>query len=391
MMARRIGVVTALFIAASVTAGAAKVLVRHNVSVTANSHDDNDVGPDSARVVSLLTAVGVADPLVCELIGDQLGNFWTSGNEDGVGRFADAQLALGLVKDSLHGRVTQPGAIAVLVQSLSADNACTRRVGAKLLGRSRIETARLTQLLVNNSSRIKEAAAYAIGVGDHYHPTARASLEQVLKSGAVNEAAMAAWALGQLEDSASTEALVQALRSNETRVRLAVVDALGNIDEDLRSLKDLERVLKSDASAQVRARAADAIGQLGQLSSSNALAAAVSDASPNVRYAAVEAIGQLHDIEKAPDALVKATQSSDLRLRRRAAMTLSEIHDPSTVDALIALIGDEDREVRLKVAEALGEIGSTKASSGLLRLLKDADAEVRRAAAEALGEIKDGH
>src|SRR3954469_10178273 len=47
-------------------------------------------GPDSGRVAILMDALGRTDPVVCELIADQLGNFWWGGSEYGVGRLADA-------------------------------------------------------------------------------------------------------------------------------------------------------------------------------------------------------------------------------------------------------------------------------------------------------------
>ncbi|HMG94956.1 MAG TPA: hypothetical protein VK565_01565, partial [Gemmatimonadaceae bacterium] len=36
-------------------------------------------GPDSGRVAILIDALGRTDPVICELIADQLGNFWWSG------------------------------------------------------------------------------------------------------------------------------------------------------------------------------------------------------------------------------------------------------------------------------------------------------------------------
>src|SRR5438132_2577030 len=38
-------------------------------------------GADSARVATLLAALAHTDPVICDLIGDQLGNFWMGGEE----------------------------------------------------------------------------------------------------------------------------------------------------------------------------------------------------------------------------------------------------------------------------------------------------------------------
>ena len=46
--------------------------------VVASSH--GHAGADSARVARLLNALAQTDPLICDLIGDQLGNFWMCGD-----------------------------------------------------------------------------------------------------------------------------------------------------------------------------------------------------------------------------------------------------------------------------------------------------------------------
>src|SRR6266568_8960601 len=97
-------------------------------------------GADSARVATLLSALAHTDPVICDLIGDQLGNFWMGGESGRLGRFADAPNVQG-AKDSLAGTITDPRAVALLVAMLGSDNPCVRRVAAKLLGRSTVSAA----------------------------------------------------------------------------------------------------------------------------------------------------------------------------------------------------------------------------------------------------------
>lgn len=386
MTIRRAVIVATTLVVATWTAAAA-MNTAQDFSISLHSRSDSlRAGSDSLRVTLLLTGLERGDPLVCELLADQIGNFWSDGDHDGIGRFADASKSLRLAKDSLHGSIGGAGALALLVNTLDTDNACVRRIAAKLLGRSRIEPARLTALLNDPSPRRREAVAYAIGTGSDSHKVSRTALEKMLRERGATEAAMAAWALGEIEDSASVPALEQAVRATDVRVRLAAVDALGNI-EDKRALKELERSLRSDAEASVRARAANAIGNIGEASSVDALAAAVEDKVPQVQYAAVEALADLDELHRAPESLLRAAATSDAQLRKHVARALAEIRDPLSVNALLSLIDVNDRDVRVNIAEALGDIGSSKASAGLLKLLKDPDAEVRRAAAEALGEI----
>src|SRR5256886_9876973 len=131
-------------------------------------------GADSARVATLLAALAHTDPVICDLIGDQLGNFWMGGEPGRLGRFDDAPNVQG-AKDSLAGTITDPRAVSLLVATLGAENPCVRRVAAKLLGRSAVSAAGLRGLLDNPAPRIRESAAFAAGRGERRD--GRASLE----------------------------------------------------------------------------------------------------------------------------------------------------------------------------------------------------------------------
>ena len=101
---------------------------------TAHGDADRRPGPDSGRVAILLDALGRTDPVICELIGDQIGNFWNGGERGGIGRFVATTPALQAAKDSIGGRISDPRAIDRLVAELGASNACVRRVARKMLG-----------------------------------------------------------------------------------------------------------------------------------------------------------------------------------------------------------------------------------------------------------------
>src|SRR5260370_2215741 len=161
-------------------------------------------GADSARVATLLNALARTDPVICDLIGDQLGNFWSGGQAGGLGRFADAPNVQG-AKDSLHETITDPRALSLLVATLGADNQCVRRVAAKLLGQSAVAASVLTGLLDDPSPPIRESAAYAAGVADRRETLV--SLQRRLADSATGPAPMAPWALGGVEDAKSRRSL----------------------------------------------------------------------------------------------------------------------------------------------------------------------------------------
>lgn len=384
MTTRRVVALVGLLAAATVTATTARTLARSSAP-QGIEEDSVRVGPDSARVAKLLDALGKTDRLVCDLIADQIGNFWWDGGRHGLGEFADATSASRAAKDSMGGRVRDSRAIALLSSNLRAEDPCVRKIAAKMLGHSTERTNQLVKLLDDGAPRVREAAAFALGVGERRE--ARSALERTLDTREGALAAMSAWALGEIHDSASVPALTRAMRTTDAKVRLGAVRGLAEI-RDERTLPELERALRADADAPVRAAAAYALGEIGSPASAGALDAALGDANGEVRYAAASAFGELHELRKAPEALVRAATTGDARLKKLAANALAEIHDPATVDVLIGMLSSPDRAVRLKVVEALGEIRSSKATPGLVKALKDVDAQVRKAAAEALGEMK---
>lgn len=352
MSPARLGVVAAIVAVATLTTTNAIERARETPSAS-DTQRDRRGGPDSTRVASLFAALGSGDPLVCELVSDQLGNYW-GGSGRRIGRFGDARVDLQAAKDSASGHIAHAGTIDLLVSTLSTSNACVRRMAAKWLGRSAVETSRLVALLDDPSATVREAAAYALSEG--HERKARVPLESMLARRGAAEAAMAAYALAEEQDAESAPALERAMRHTDARVRQS---------------------------------AAYALGEIGALRSLDALSGALRDSDAEVRYAAADAIGELDDLERPPSALLDACRSSDRRLARIAALIVADKHDPTTLDLLLSLTTSEDRDVRMHVAEALGEIGSARANPALMKLLNDADADVRRAAAEALGEIRE--
>jgi len=420
MIMRAIGV---LLISGAVGAGAigAAVKMAPAPAMASVDHDweRSRPGPDSGRVAILIDALGRTDPVVCELIADQLGNFWWGGDRAGVGRLIGMPAPVQAAKDSIGGTITDSRAINRLVAELDGPNACTRRVASKLLGNSNVGASRLNSLLGDPSANVRESAALAAGNGEH--KDAKPALERALNDQSPAVAAMAAWALGEIEDRASVPALLKLVRSGDARVRLSAIWALGQL-EDTRAVSDivatlrdpnptiremsadvlgdfdkatdavapLEIALAGDANARVRAEAAESLGNISSPTSGPALGRALSDPDIAVRRAAAEALGDLDELRTAPAGLVAALSASDPELRYRAAKALAEIRDPATTQALIGILSSPDAELRKDAVEALGDIGNPSAVQAITNALKDSDPEVRKAAAEALGDIKEG-
>ena len=161
MNAKRVTALVAILAVATWTA--TQAMTHGALSASGEFHEDSlRPGPDSGRVAKMLDALGKTDPLVCELLSDQVGNSWWSDGRDGLGRFTDATPRVLAAKDSIGSRVRDAGAIKVLTAALATEDACVRRYAAAMLGRSSIKTTELIGLLGSSSIRIREAAAYAI-------------------------------------------------------------------------------------------------------------------------------------------------------------------------------------------------------------------------------------
>jgi HEAT repeat protein len=183
-------------------------------------------------------------------------------------------------------------------------------------------------------------------------------------------------------------ALVGALTDRNDAVRRAAVNALADMEERS-AVAPIEGLLLNDPDPDVRRECANALGNFGLGRSLEPLARALGDQGVEVQRQAANAIGDLNDVTKAPAALIRATTSTDLELRRHATKALAHIRDVATVQTLADRLGDEDKDVRLAAVEGLGEMKVAAAVPALTRALNDRDPEVRRAAAEALGKTED--
>jgi HEAT repeat protein len=315
-------------------------------------------GPDSARVATLFASLQAGDPVVCELIADQVGNFWNS-DHSGIGKFSGS-VSLQTVKDSISGHVTDARAITLLEHTLNSPNTCVRRLASKMLGNSAQDPRRLIALLTSSDPLVRESAAFAAGHRDSLK--VRSALETALEDRVPAVAAMAAWALGEGEDAKAIPALIRAAKHGDAHVRVTAVWALGNLTENEHESQSVVLPV---------------------------IESALNDRSIDVQRVAAEAFTSMEELHTAPRALVNALGSSDTELRYYAARALAEIADSSTTRQLVSLVSDGDRELRKSAVEALGKIGTHEAIVGLTRALNDKNAEVRKAAVEALGETKD--
>ncbi len=315
-------------------------------------------GPDSARVETYLNALRSTDPMLCEMIVDQVGNFWNTSGEYRLGLLADASRNWERARDSLYGRTTQPAALRRLARGLDDPNPCVRRGAARLLGQSGpAGFGAIREGLRSSSERVREAAALAAGQEEESVPLAN-DLVRATNDPSVAVVAMATWALGELQRSEHAGRLAELARHGDARVRRAAAHGLGELELPARVVPALLPLL-GDEDAGVRYFAARGLGDQEDARAAPALARALSDREPRVRRVAAEALSDLE---------------------------YSEQVDLAVIEALGRALSDADPEVRSAVVHALGHIEDPRATPHLLRALRDSHPEVRKLAAEALGD-----
>jgi len=312
--------ISMLVLSAALGAGAvgAAVTLKPPASSSESGDHEGRPGPDSGRVAILLDAIGKTDPVVCEMIADQIGNFWNSGEDFGVGGFAATSLSLKAAKDSIGGHITDPRAINLLVSELGAPNPCVRRIASKMLGNSAVAAGRLRTLLGDGSPIVREAAAHAAGVGEKRDVLG--ALETSLGDRDATVGAMAAWAIGEIEDKSSIPALVRSMKGSERRVRLAAIWALGQISPK-QAPKQLVAML-SDKDERVREMTAWALYEIEDPSTAPALQAALkAETNQDMQLKYIRALAAMG--ESSVDAIRPLLESSDPRVKEMAVHALA--------------------------------------------------------------------
>jgi hypothetical protein len=122
--------------------------------------------------------------------------------------------------------------LAIARPALQSDDACTRRIAARLAGRANIRNLheRLNQELAAADARVRTAAIFAIGFADER--AAAPVLRERLRDSDRNVRVAAIWALAHIGDEGINETMVNLLeRDADPVVRSAAAWALGRIND----------------------------------------------------------------------------------------------------------------------------------------------------------------
>jgi HEAT repeat protein len=262
---------------------------------------------------------------------------------------------------------------------------------------------RLIAQIKNGETAEREAAATALGdmVNEQVLPPVLALLND--EQSEVRQ--YATWVLAWLSEGRDTDwfvrvhrkqiqgPLIQALLDQEGKVRAAAAQALGDWG-DVQAVEPLLELVQ-DEDPEVRRQVVEALGYLkDERALEPLLNAFFTDDDERVRAFAAQSLGNFED-NRAVNALILGLQDGQAHVRRNAAEMLCWLRDERAVDALLRALQDQDREVREEAIEALWELCvgkgddlsagvSEKMREPLLQALQDEDIEVRESASKIL-------
>lgn len=188
--------------------------------------------------------------------------------------------------------------------------------------------------------------------------------------------------LGQIGEPATTS-LILALKHPRPGVRARAAKALGHIG-DINAIEFLLATLH-DNERKVRASAALALGNYRNPRAAQMIMDAWTQQSdPAVQADMVYALAQINDIMAAPF-LIDKSQAADVNLRAAIVFALGKLGDARAVPALITSLADTDEIVRANSAYALSKYYNPQVIDALIARLSDPVEQVRMAAQESLG------
>ncbi|EAW38026.1 NACHT domain-containing NTPase [Lyngbya sp. PCC 8106] len=198
--------------------------------------------------------------------------------------------------------------------------------------------------------------------------------------------------LGEREAVINT--LLEQLTDENSNVREKAAEALGELGNSSQTVVDALLQALTDEDSDVSWRAAFALGQLGKGSQTvvDALLTTLSDEDSDVRGNAAIALGQLgKGSQTVVDAQLKTLSDKAPYVRGWAARALGMLGNSSqtVVDALLQTLSDEVSHVRWNPAWALSKLGNSSQTvvDALLKTLSDEDSDARGSAASALGKL----
>lgn len=191
-------------------------------------------------------------------------------------------------------------------------------------------------------------------------------------------------ALARIADPGAVEPLIRALETSEVWLAPRIADILTRHGEAV--VAPLITVLNDGSPQPARAWAANVLGEVRAQRAFPALVRLLNDPEDEVRAKAATALGRLGDRRAVGYLLEHLVTDPAPFVRARIAASLGQFGGPEVTDRLVRALGDRAWWVRMRSVQALEQIGAG-AEGPLLVALDDPDPEIRLRAAVALERL----
>jgi len=215
------------------------------------------------------------------------------------------------------------------IRGLSSEDKTIQNLSLRFLnaeGKDRMEV--LIEVLKDEDSDVRRSAVYAIG--KLKDPTVGELLIEALKDKESKVRQSAARALGEIKVPRAVEPLIAALQDKDCDVRLEATEGLAKI-KDPRAVEPLIKALK-DENWNVRWSAAKALEKI----------------NPKWR--------ETEEAKKWVPVFISDLKNEKPDIRARAAEALGELKDPRAVKPLIEALKDKNQVVKYRASNALEKI-----------------------------------
>ncbi len=270
--------------------------------------------------------------------------------------------------------------VQLQIANLQSPDPAVRANAASTLGRFKDARAfdPLVASLNDQDASVRMAAA--LSLSNFKEPSEVPPLIALLKDPDEGVSQAAVLSLGVLRDPRAIPALISAL-SNHRGARMG----LRNIGQA--AVPALIEALRND-NPNVRAGAAEVLGEIRDPVALPPLLAAVYDSQPEVRISVAVALSEFPN-PKAAEAVLSSMRDDNPHVREVVARLVNRLKDPRGVEALIVATRDPNQSVQLSAWHALGASGDQRAVEPLRGALKSGNAAIRMIAINSLVSVRD--
>jgi len=170
-------------------------------------------------------------------------------------------------------------------------------------------------------------------------------------------------------------------------VRASALIVIGDVGDA--SLEDNVAAMLSDRDARVRKEAARALSEIGTAKSVDKLKVLLRDYDPDVRFNALKALARVAPKEDT-NLFISALGDYDPRVRRFAVIALGKIKAKESVSYIAQLTQDMDPAVRVEVARTLGKIRTVECLKPLSWMIADPEPFIRILAVDNIAVVESG-